>query len=409
MKKVIFLLMALLMSNAIKAQTISKDVVEQAKAIVAYEMNLLSLNTSKDDKKLIEDFKKCASKKLNIDDVKECLPTKFKNNKALCDAIKKLNSEFTNPDAIAVYYSDSIFLQKGGEIEKFVNKRSKKDVAQLKRTIKTRIKEVTDKTDILFAPEDKVSKEIAKKEEQGNTENNNKPLPEPTKDSSADETNSFMEILKKHSGYLLAFVVVVVAIILFKNSRSLEYECNDLKDDKERNYELLQKKIYETRELQNKIDQLKQKNSELEEQVRALQKDVENLEEARRKQMRLSSAAAISGAAREEKAVHNSPREYFLGIPEDGKFAEGSELYRPGKALYKVISNDGIYGEFEYINRPEAIGFAKQSRTSFLESACNIIGENKLEFAQIETKCKGKVERISDGWKIIKKADVCLV
>ena len=101
--------------------------------------------------------------------------------------------------------------------------------------------------------------------------------------------------------------------------------------------------------------------------------------------------------------------EYYLGIPQDGRFVGGSDTYRPGKAIYKVTSTDETYGEFEYINLPEAIGFAKQSRTSFLESACNIIGDNKADFTQIETKLKGKVERTSDGWKIIKKADVCLV
>lgn len=157
------------------------------------------------------------------------------------------------------------------------------------------------------------------------------------------------------------------------------------------------------------ITQLKQKNAELEKQNRTLQEDVENLEEARRKQIRQISAATINDVAHEEKIEQNSPREYYLGVPQNGKFSEGSEIYRPGKALYKVVSTDGLYGEFEYINRPEAIGYAKQSRTSFLESACNIIGEGKLDFVQIETRQKGKVERANDGWKIIKKADVYLV
>lgn len=59
MKKIIFLCLALLLNNAVKAQShiISKKVVEQTKAIVAYEMNVLSLQEGK-DKKVLEDFKK---------------------------------------------------------------------------------------------------------------------------------------------------------------------------------------------------------------------------------------------------------------------------------------------------------------------------------------------------------------
>lgn len=414
MRKIIFLFIALFMGSAIKAQQIiSKNVVEQAKAIVAYEMNVLSLRpnekSSEKDKNLFEDFKKQASEKLTVDDVKECLPNNYTRSKKLCDDIKKMNSEFVNADAVAAYYSDSVFQQKGGAIEEFIKKRKRDDVDRLKKTIKKRIQEVTDKADILFDLEENVPEQPIE-EEQGNTKDASEPLPDLTSDSSMDEAVSFVEILKKYSGYLMAFMMLVVAVILFRNSRSLEDECNELKENREKNDDLLRKRIAETKDMQDMINLLKQKNAELEEQNRVLQEDVKNLEEARRKQIRQSAATTICDVvSHKEEIKQNIPREYYLGVPQNGKFSEGSEIYRPGKVLYRMVSTDGVYGEFEYINRPEAIGYAKQSRTSFLESACNIIGEGKLDFVQIETKQKGKVERTNDGWKIIKKADVYLV
>lgn len=223
-----------------------------------------------------------------------------------------------------------------------------------------------------------------------------------------DETVGLVENLKKYLGYLLLFLVVVV-VVLLKSNKNLKNKYNRLKDNKKKDDKLLTKKTAEVRDLLNMTNRLKQKNTELEERNRVLQEDIENLEEVYKEQIRQSSATTVGSTVSEEKIEQNNLHEYYLGVPQDGMFSEGSDVYCPGKVLYKVLSTDGIYGEFEYINRPETIGYAKQSRTSFLESACNVIGEDKMNFVQIETKRKGKVERVSDGWKIIKKADVCLV
>lgn len=199
MKKMIFLFMALSMSNVIKAQPmISKDIVEQVKAIVAYEMNVLSLRpdnkSSIKDKECFENFKECASKKNTVDDVKNCLPEDYGKCKELCNDIKNKNSEFVDVDAVIAYYSDSIFQQKGGAIGAFIDKRNKNDVDRLKKAIKNRIQEITDGADVLIEPE--ISEQPIE-EEQLNTEYDNKSLPDQlTEDSSMDETVGLMDSLK---------------------------------------------------------------------------------------------------------------------------------------------------------------------------------------------------------------------
>ena len=66
--------MALLLNNAVKAQSdiISKKVVEQTKAIVAYEMNVLSLEGK--DKKVLEEFKRDAAGKQTVEEIKKMSP-----------------------------------------------------------------------------------------------------------------------------------------------------------------------------------------------------------------------------------------------------------------------------------------------------------------------------------------------
>lgn len=394
--------MALLLNNAVKAQSdiISKKVVEQTKAIVAYEMNVLSLEGK--DKKVLEEFKRDAAGKQTVEEIKKCLPSNLTKNKNLCDDIKKLKEDFSEADALIAYYSDSIFHQEKGEIKAFVEKRKKEEMGRLQKDIKEKVTKMTNEVAVLYeenTPLQKVQPEAEKETSAPAEENSNEP------------SIPFMGVVKMAAGYLLAVIAIVAAAFLFKTGRNLAAECDKLENTLKKKDKLLQTKDSEVKDLQNKVEQLKEECANLKEDNKLLKEDVKHLEEARAKQIRLRTASADGGNSLHEKEVRPQPtsREYYLGIPQDGRFVGGSDTYRPGKAIYKVTSTDETYGEFEYINLPEAIGFAKQSRTSFLESACNIIGDNKADFTQIETKLKGKVERTSDGWKIIKKADVCLV
>ena len=101
-------------------------------------------------------------------------------------------------------------------------------------------------------------------------------------------------------------------------------------------------------------------------------------------------------------------KEMFLYLPNDNMFKEGTEEYRSGKTLYKMTYTSDETADFEFVNRPEALAFAKQSRSRFLESACVIENDDAISFNTIQTLEKGKLTKADEGWNIISKARIRL-
>ena len=101
-------------------------------------------------------------------------------------------------------------------------------------------------------------------------------------------------------------------------------------------------------------------------------------------------------------------KEMFLYLPNDNMFKEGSEEYRSGKTLYKMKYTSDETADFEFVNRPETLAFAKQSRSRFLESACVIENDDVISFNTIQTIEKGKLSKVDEGWNIISKARIRL-
>ena len=118
----------------------------------------------------------------------------------------------------------------------------------------------------------------------------------------------------------------------------------------------------------------------------------------------------------DERSIHESEspksslvgKEMFLYLPNDNMFKEGSEEYRSGKTLYKMVYTSEESADFEFINRPEALAFAKQSRSRFLEGACFIENDDAISFNTIQTLEKGKLAKADEGWNIISKARIRL-
>ena len=117
-----------------------------------------------------------------------------------------------------------------------------------------------------------------------------------------------------------------------------------------------------------------------------------------------------------ERSIHESEppkasligKEMFLYLPNDNMFKEGSEEYRSGKTLYKMVYTSEETADFEFVNRPEALAFAKQSRSRFLEGACFIENDDAISFNTIQTLEKGKLAKADEGWNIISKARIRL-
>ena len=102
-------------------------------------------------------------------------------------------------------------------------------------------------------------------------------------------------------------------------------------------------------------------------------------------------------------------KEVFLSIPADNVFGNVFPEYRKGKVLYKMVYTSDYTAEYEYINKPETLDYARRSRSEFLEVACIIDNDNVSSFSFIQTFEKGKLEKTDEGWRIVSKARVHLV
>ena len=115
----------------------------------------------------------------------------------------------------------------------------------------------------------------------------------------------------------------------------------------------------------------------------------------------------------QDKTIHREPQkektiatELYAGVPTASCF-KATEVYS-AKTIYKIILHGDSSGDFEFIDRPEAVAIAQQSKTSFLEPACNVLNNDLPNFSKIITKEKGKVEKRDNGWHIVKKAVIRL-
>ena len=122
-----------------------------------------------------------------------------------------------------------------------------------------------------------------------------------------------------------------------------------------------------------------------------------------------SGSASIQ---REEEEVREKysliGKKKYLNFPQDDVFDEGTEEYLQGKSLYCMTYTSEETAVFEFVNKPENIRFAQQSRSSFLEEACIIENDDVETFSYIQTTEKGKLEKNADGWSIISKARIRL-
>lgn len=101
-------------------------------------------------------------------------------------------------------------------------------------------------------------------------------------------------------------------------------------------------------------------------------------------------------------------KKMYLNFPQDDVFDEGTEEYLQGKSLYCMTYTSEETAVFEFVNKPENIRFAQQSRSSFLEEACIIENDDVETFSYIQTTEKGELEKYADGWKIVSKARIRL-
>lgn len=403
-KRILLIILGIVLTgSSLRAEKqIRADLVEEVKATVAYEMNLLSLRPSEGDneksKRILNDFKKCAKGKATIDEVKGCLPEGYSKSVQLCDAIARLESHFSNKDDLISYFSEDIFNQQEGEIKTFTDKRTKDDIQRLQKSIREEITELIRDADNLYqedAAKSGVEEDIADIDggpaRGGFT---------PTSRTINRQRDSAMplELLSKYGGWMLFLATLVVSIILLLRTKKLKKEVA----------RKAEKEAQERRNLREKIEALQAYEKNLRTKISDLEKD---LDAARKiigsiKAKKEKDSDEVAPSKAESKP--QSPKTIYLGKLENDVFTKVSEQHDPDDLFCKMSTIDDHTGEYEYINDAENIVYARNSLSEFVRPACKVENEDISDFSAVVTTMKGKVVKVDNGWKITQKATVRL-
>lgn len=146
MRRIVISLAVLLALSAKLYAKVELDTVQRVQAIVAYEINLLSLeawkanvNNKDSAKSVVDEFKQRAKNAKTVDQVERCLNNDFTKNKRICNTIKGEKKEFTSKVDLGDYYTKAIFDVTNGELGNFLKKLSSDDLKKLKENVKRRV------------------------------------------------------------------------------------------------------------------------------------------------------------------------------------------------------------------------------------------------------------------------------
>lgn len=143
MRRIAISLLVLLALSAKLYAKVELDTVQRVQAIVAYEINLLSLeaweanvNNKDSAKSVVDEFKQRAKNAKTVDQVEHCLNNDFTKNKRICNTIQGERKEFTSKVDLGDYYTKAIFDVTNGELGNFLKKLSSDDLKKLKENVK---------------------------------------------------------------------------------------------------------------------------------------------------------------------------------------------------------------------------------------------------------------------------------
>lgn len=370
--------MILLISNiVVKAEGTEypDSIIGRAQAIVAYEMNLVSLKQYDDS--LYTQFIQTIGENITIESMEDFFSRSgLTSNLSLTKKIKDLKP---NPGKdIVFFYSNDIFKTENSEIVQFLEKRENNSINAMKTSIERGLKELCEEY-----------------ENKSNSVDDNK-----GNNAEKKEEKNSVCIWAVLIPYVLLLGAVAIIVFLFKWNKKLEKKVAGLVKEKEKYNGELSNSEYELQKLRKKV-------KELETQCEELRKSRDEFEKLYQdSQAKKEPAKEIQ---KENVQEIEQPKEYFVQSPKDGVFDEGTNIYRPGKAIYKIVSLDDTMGELEFINSKEAVEYARQSKSQYVEPACNILNDGDMTIEGIVTERKGKVKRVDNGWSIVEKANVRLM
>ncbi|SFG21696.1 hypothetical protein [Prevotella sp. KH2C16] len=179
-------------------------------------------------------------------------------------------------------------------------------------------------------------------------------------------------------------------------------------------------KNQEIEELRTSIGDLQQSRESVLEELKRLKKQVQALQEKFAACEKEKEEEAALGAPDSEPEAgmltsftpepsHAQPRAqvFFLAAPTvDGLFLRQSTTEQIGKSIYKLVSMDGVNGNFILLDTPDAIATAMISVSQFVKSVCKVNGNIASMPRHIITEEEGVATREGEGWRVVRKAVV---
>ena len=376
MKKIFVLLLTIALAYVSYAKKVSDDQLARVKAIAAYHVNRLSLPDDFPDATCPEN--------MDIKKIQEKINTK-KDNVNLTNFIAQSNPNSQNIDTVYKYYTSTLFDDK--IFKSFFEKPNRNKIAFL-NSLKSEIASVLKiKEELKAAVEEKIV------EPTPNNDSTTTPAQNPPKESSI-----FLPVLS----LILAILALGAAIYLFLELNKLKSYVDEKNDHRKASIIILQKRLTQL------DDDLAKNKSQMSDMKRQVTENSDKVNKMQRSSGMSEDIVRSHGVSRGLERGGSIVREFYAGVPPYGSDCfKASDTYS-AKTIYKIIAKGDSIGEFEFIDRPEAVAVAQQSKTSFLDPACNVVNDDLVNFSRIVTERKGTVERTDDGWKIIKKADIRL-
>lgn len=176
----------------------------------------------------------------------------------------------------------------------------------------------------------------------------------------------------------------------------------------------------ETEETRKVISDLRQSQESIWEELKKLKKQVETLQEslaakerAEEKEALLETsdsepaAGVLTSFSPEPSRLQPRSRVFYLAAPTaDGLFVRQSATEQIGKSIYKLVSADGVNGNFILLDTPDAIATAMISVSQFVKSVCKVNGNIASMPRHIITEEEGVATRDGEGWRMVRKAVV---
>lgn len=372
MKKIFVLLLTMALAYVSYADKVSDDQLARVKTIAAYHVNKLSQSDLFPDDKCPED--------MDLETIKKRIENLSENIK-LTEHIEASKPSSREVSDVKEYYTSKLF--DDTIFSGFFNKRGRNKGDFLKK--------LEPKIALALNLNDNVEEETEEAKAGNCVVTRSKDVNDEKKGSS-----NFFSVLS----FFLTILALGAAVYLFLELNKLKREVDTKNYHRKESIIALEKKLAQLGDdlAKNKsqMSEMKRQVTENSDKVNSMQRNTEVMEEVVRPQ------SVSRGPVRQEPVV----RELYAGVPSSGCF-RASDTYS-AKTLYRIIAKGDSIGEFEFIDRPEAVAVAQQSKTSFLDPACNVVNDDLVNFSRIVTERKGTVERTDDGWKIVKKADIRL-